>query len=168
MASEAISSSILLIGAVLGAAVLITAILPAIFSAGDTFGTVAHSADEQLKTDFKIINSYATTTSPLIAKVWMKNVGGTRLSIYDLQKSDVFFGQGNSITHYSYATGGTEKTFEYAVLKTTQNGYWEVGDTVELTLHLPAGTISSDSVVLYFSLSTPQSIRRTVTFSPTA
>jgi len=88
MASEAISSSIMIIGAVLGAAVLITAILPAIFSAGDTFGTVSSSAEQKLKTDFRIVNTYADADQVF---VWMKNVGSTRVSIYDLQNPMFFW-----------------------------------------------------------------------------
>ena len=90
MASEAISSSIMIIGAVLGAAVLISAILPAIFSAGDTFGTVSSSAEQKFRTDFRIVNTYAYDDSSDVATVWLKNVGTNRISIYDIRSSDVF------------------------------------------------------------------------------
>ncbi|MBP9009277.1 MAG: flagellin, partial [Methanospirillum sp.] len=100
MASEAISSSIMIIGAVLGAAVLITAILPAIFSAGDTFGTVSSSAEQKLKTDFRIVNTY--TAGGTTVQVWMKNVGNTRISVYDIKDSDVFLGIGSSYERYGY------------------------------------------------------------------
>jgi len=157
MASEAISSSILLIGAVLGAAVLITAILPAIFSAGDTFGTVSSSAENKMKTDFRIVNTFASTTE---AKVWMKNVGANQISIYDIRKADVFFGTSSSIDRYSY---GGSKAFDYQV-SDSSNGYWDIGETLEISI-----TLTSDpgTNVLSFTFALPNSVRRTTTFSKT-
>jgi flagellar protein FlaG len=125
MASEAISSSIMIIGAVLGAAVLITAILPAIFSAGDTFGTVSSSAEQKLRTDFRIVNTYAAEDQVF---VWMKNVGTVRVSIYDLQKSDVFLGIGSSnYKRYGWGTGADGTTFKYSG---DIGGFWGIGDTI--------------------------------------
>ncbi len=161
MAGEAISSSILLIGAAVGAAFLIAAILPAIFSAGDTFGTVAHSADEKMKTDFRIVNTFANNTA---IKVWMKNVGATRVSIYDIRKSDVYYGISTSIERYSYASGGsaTTKNFAYILGDTTDNGYWDIGETLEVII-VDLSIDSTDTLSFTFAL--PNSIRRSVTFS---
>lgn len=89
MASEAISSSILLIGSVVGAAFLITAILPAIFSTGDTFGTGASSSDSKINPDFRFVCTNAKY-NPDVMTLWLKNVGNNQISIYDIQKSDIF------------------------------------------------------------------------------
>nr|WP_319540092.1 hypothetical protein [uncultured Methanospirillum sp.] len=161
MAGEAISSSILLIGAAVGAAFLIAAILPAIFSAGDTFGTVAHSADEKMKTDFRIVNTFASANT---IKVWMKNVGATQLSIYDVRKSDVYYGTSTSIERYSYGAGGSATTnnFDYDLGDATDNGYWDIGETLEVTI-TDLSILSTDT--LSFTFATPNSIRRSVTFS---
>jgi archaeal flagellar protein FlaG len=161
MAGEAISSSILLIGAAVGAAFLIAAILPAIFTAGDTFGTVAHSADEKMKTDFRIVNTFANDTA---VKVWMKNVGATRPSIYDIQKSDVYYGTSTSIERYSYGSGGhaATKNFDYLLGDATNNGYWDIGETLEITI---VGLSVSSTDPLSFTFATPNSIRRSVSFS---
>jgi len=156
MASEAISSSIMIIGAVLGAAVLITAILPAIFSAGDTFGTVSSSAEQKLKTDFRIVNTYAIDNSPDVVKVWLKNVGANRISVSEIQNSDVFFGVNNQVSQKSYSSG-----FTYS-LKGTADGYWDIGETLEITIVTPS--ISSGNQI-YFSFALPNSVRRTTTFS---
>jgi len=157
MSGEVISSSILLIGAAVGAAFLIAAILPAIFSAGDTFGTVAHTAEKKMQTDFRIINSYAST-SPNVT-VWMKNVGANRLSMYDIQKSDVFYGINSAqISDLSYPDG-----FGYALTDSTNNGYWDIGETLQVSVKNP-GAISDGSQV-YFSFTTPNGVRRTTTFS---
>ncbi|MDD1729528.1 MAG: flagellin [Methanospirillum sp.] len=156
MSGEAISSSILLIGAAVGAAFLIAAILPAIFSAGDTFGTVAHSADSKMKTDFRIVNTYAST-SPNVT-VWMKNVGANRLSIYDIQKSDIFYTKNTGqVTSLTYPDG-----FGYALTDSSNNGYWDIGETLQVSVKSPTIT---DGDQIYFSFTTPNGVRRTTTFS---
>lgn len=165
MASEAISSAILIIGAVLGAAVLVTAILPAIFSAGDTFGTVSSSAEQKLRTDFRIVNTYTAGVTEV--QVWMKNVGSNRISTYDLQKSDVFIGIGNEYKRYGYdgATSPAAGTFKYTL--DPSDGYWDVGDTVEIIVTDVdiTGDIGTQPVMFTFTL--PNSVRRTTTFSET-
>ena len=157
MASEAISSSIMIIGAVLGAAVLITAILPAIFSAGETFGTVSSSAEHKLKTDFRIVNTYATESKVL---VWMKNVGSVHISIYDLRKSDVFLGIGSSnYKWYSWGVGNDGNTFKYSG---DNGGYWNIGETLEIEIgELSIGELDQ----LSFTFTLPNSIKRSVVFS---
>ena len=157
MSGEAISSSILLIGAAVGAAFLIAAILPAIFSAGDTFGTVAHSADSKMKTDFRIVNTYAST-SPNVT-VWLKNVGANRLSTYDIQNSDVFYGKGTeAVELLKYSNG-----FGFVLTDSANNGYWDIGETLQVSVQNP-GTIS-DETQIYFSFTTPNGVRRTTAFS---
>lgn len=159
MASEAISSSIMIIGAVLGAAVLITAILPAIFSAGDTFGTVSSSAEQKLRTDFRIVNTYvrddgATDT----VRIWMKNVGNTQISIYDLRKSDVFLGIGSVYERYGWGDG-TSGTFGFTG---DNGGYWQIGETLEVFIE---GLTIDDIDQLSYTFTLPNSIRRSIYFS---
>ena len=159
MASEAISSSIMIIGAVLGAAVLITAILPAIFSAGDTFGTVSSSAEQKLKTDFRIVNTHAGADS---IQVWMKNVGSTRISIYDIQKSDVFLGIGPSnYDRYGWGSGTDGRTFSFSG---DSGGYWNIGETLEVAISGFDPDIGADEQ-LSFTYTLPNSIRRSTSFS---
>jgi len=163
MASEAISSAILIIGAVIGAAFMVTAILPAIFSAGDTFGTVSHAEEEKLKTDFRIVNTYTAGGTSKTVQVWMKNVGSNRISIYDLQKADVYLGIDTMYQKYEYDAGGTTGTFLYIL--NPADGYWDIGDTVEIKVTDTDKEIQDYSVLFTFSL--PNSIRRSTTFSKT-
>ena len=160
MASEAISSSIMIIGAVLGAAVLITAILPAIFSAGDTFGTVSSSAEQKLRTDFRIVNTY--TSGGTTVHVWLKNVGNNRISIYDIQSSDVFIGYGSKYGRLGYNDNEAAGTFKYIL--DSDDGYWDIGETVEIFIkNTNMGEIGENTVTFTFTL--PNSVRRSVTFS---
>ncbi|MDX8550653.1 hypothetical protein KHC33_04680 [Methanospirillum sp. J.3.6.1-F.2.7.3] len=163
MASEAISSSIMIIGAVLGAAVLITAILPAIFSAGDTFGTVSSSAEQKLKTDFRIVNTY--TAGGTEVQVWMKNVGNNRISTYDIEISDVFLGIGSEYGRLGYDAGGAIGTFKCNPIPA--DGYWDVGETLEIFITNTGMDPITVNEVVSFTFTLPNSVRRSVTFSLT-
>lgn len=160
MSGEAISSSILLIGAAVGAAFLVVAILPVIFSAGDTFGTVSSTVDSKMRTDFQIINTYAVAGGPVDVLVWLKNTGSNRISLYDVQQSTVFYGRNNQVEAYSYKSGGGVGFFDVD----PSSGYWQIGGTLEITVH---DVTIADGDVLYFSLSLPNSVRRTTTFGIT-
>lgn len=163
MASEAISSSILLIGAIVGAAFLVTAILPAIFQAGDTFGTVSSAAESKMKTDFRIVNTYAhydIGNEIDYIQVWMKNVGANQISIYEVEKGDVFFGTSNSIVHY---TKSTIPPIEITESGTVDN-YWSIGETIEIKITFSPSSIAKSSL-LSFTFTLPNSVRRSTSFS---
>jgi len=89
MSSESIVTALFLISAVVAAGVLISAIFPAIYRTADTFGSVSHEADTKMRTDIKIVNTYADGTH---AKIWLKNVGSYRISTVELDESDIFIG----------------------------------------------------------------------------
>ena len=55
MSGETIASAILLITAVICAAILVVAIYPAVFTMVGTFGSASHAADQNIRTDFKIV-----------------------------------------------------------------------------------------------------------------
>jgi len=148
----------MIIGAVLGAAVLITAILPAIFSAGDTFGTVSSSAEQKLKTDFRIVNTYANASA---VQVWMKNVGNNRISVYDVRNADVFLGLSSSnYKRYGYGSGTDGNSFIDS--GTSIGEYWEIGETLEISI---LGISPASGIDFSFSFALPNSIRRTTTFT---
>jgi flagellar protein FlaG len=163
MGSEAISSSILLIGAVVGAAFLVTAILPAIFSAGDTFGTVSSTAEDKIRTDFRFINTYAKDNGvdPAVDEMilWLKNVGTNRISIYDVQKADIFITYSSSVESITYDGGSG-----FSILPLNLgNYYWDIGETMQITIESP--TYVTDGVVYTVTFALPNSIRRSTTFS---
>ncbi len=58
----AIESAILLIVAVICAAILAMAVYPAIFTMAGTFSSASHTADQNIRTDFKIVLATSDTT----------------------------------------------------------------------------------------------------------
>lgn len=169
MSSEAISAGIMITGAVIAAAFLVTAILPAIFTAGGTFGTVAHSTDNQIRTDFEIIRAFTSSkapegsTSPPV-DVWIKNTGQIRFNNAEIEIMDVFFGNYEGITRLTYTPGSlpVEGFFTFTV-EGSDSAYWGPGDT----LHIKTSRASTLGAPYYFALATPNGVQKTHVFGDT-
>lgn len=152
MSSETIVSALFLISAVIAAGVLISAIFPAIYRTADTFGSVSHEADTQMRTDIKIVNTYANGTH---AQVWLKNIGSYRVSILELDESDIFIG----------AVGDFERKSlqSYYTLEGTSNNFWDPGETMSITV--PSSKLPPSGSVVYFSIVLSNGVRRSDEFT---
>ena len=89
MSAETITTAIFLITAVVATAVLVNAIYPVIYTTAGTFQSSTHDADTRLRTDFKIVATFAKSPN---ADVYMKNIGSQRISQDDIDKADIFCG----------------------------------------------------------------------------
>ena len=159
MASESISSALFIIAGVIAATILISAVLPAIFSVGNTFSTVAGSTEDRMRTDFKIVNTFASSSTHQ-SEIWLKNVGPNPISDYELKRLDVFIGDDDSVKRVSYATSLTDDTYIYD----GTSGDWSIGETLHLTIQSPSEIHSSNQNV-YFSMVTPNGVRRSTRFT---
>jgi archaellum component FlaG (FlaF/FlaG flagellin family) len=166
MSSEAISAGIMIIGAVVAATFLVTAILPAIFTAGGTFGTVAHSADNQIRTDFEIVRAFTpgSGSSPPPVDIWIKNTGQTRFNRAEIASMDVFLGNGDGIVRLVYVDGYVDRypdvgDFSFNI---SDSAYWNPGDT----LHILTSRSDNPSFTppYYFALATPNGVHKTYVF----
>jgi flagellar protein FlaG len=153
MSGETIASAILLITAVVCAAVLIVAIYPAVFTMVGTFGSASHTADQNIRTDFKIV--LATNTSTY-ATIYMKNVGTVKIPAADIQHSSIFCGEEGNIQ----PTTPAEIKLNNVLLSDTS--YWNPGDTLSILVPLPT---PSPNDVLYFQFVLPNGVSQSVTFS---
>ena len=166
MSSEAITSALFIIGGVVAASVLLSAIFPVIFNTGQTFGTVAHSADEQIRTDFAIVNTFskwdANVADNQYAQVWLKNTGSNAISSYELEKSDVFVGSETSITSLGYNAALPLESFTYTI--TGGDSTWNIGERVKLDIRSDYLDLDEGETV-YFSFVLPNSVRKTITFT---
>ncbi len=167
MASEAISSALFIIGGVVAASVLLSAIFPVIFNAGQTFGTVAHGADEKMRTDFAIVNTFSVE-SENTAQVWLKNTGVDTISRYELEKADVFIGSTSSITNLPYNNALPLESFTITMAGGGSDTVWNIGETVQLDIKSASIGSLTEGETVYFSFVLPNSVRRTVTFTKAA
>lgn len=163
MSGEVISTGIMIIGSVVASAFLITAILPAVFSAGGTFGTVTRNADDQMRTDFEIVRAFTPNLggSILSVDVWIKNTGQTRFHHGEVASMDVFFGNDGELIRLVY-TDQTPDTSSFSFSIEGQNNpdYWNPGDT----LHIKTFRASSLASPYHFALVTPNGVSKSHIF----
>jgi len=162
MSSESFTTAIFLITAVIAAAVLVNAFFPIIYSATTTFTSTSHIADERLRTDIKIVNSYASGASH-IAKIWIKNVGTTRIADTKLNKSDVYIGAPGDF-EFAILGGSGSPEWEYDILDIDPaNGCWDQGETLCITAGSTLIPVTGEDV--YFQFVLPSGIVCTTTFT---
>ena len=149
MSSETIVTALFLIAAVVAAGVLINAVFPIISRTTETFGSVAHSTDDQIRTDIKIVNYFANQT---IARIWLKNVGSSRISTNELDESDVFIGEVGSFTRSSLK----------GYYGTDIGSWWDPGET--LTITLTTGTSIPTGNMTYFAIVLSNGVKRSIEF----
>ncbi|HTY14552.1 MAG TPA: flagellin [Methanoregulaceae archaeon] len=153
MSSETIVSALFLISAVVAAGVLINSVFPIISRTTETFGSVSHSTDTQMRTDIKIINTYANTTSG--ATIWLKNVGSSRIPSSDLDQSDIFIGTPGDFERFSLAN-------HYTILESANN-FWDPGETLQITIM--SGKIPGAGNTAYFGIVLPNGVKRDIEFT---
>lgn len=158
MSSETITTAILLIGAVIAAGVLVNAIFPIIYTISDTASSASHAADDRLRTDFKIINTFATAGGQ-DAKIWLKNVGSSRISAAELNSADIFIGVPGNFDRVSRGTGWQCTILDGAV------DYWLPGETVRIDIEDNALLPDTKGDTVYFQVVLPGGAARTKEFT---
>jgi flagellar protein FlaG len=132
MSSETIVTAIFLITAVVAAGILTSQIFPAIYTMSGSVTTSTHAADQSMRTDLTIVNTFALNNTDQ-AEVWIKNTGSTRLSLADLNLSSVFVGNPGKIGAIPKGDpSGPADAWDYGFVDDTSNGYWVPMETLRL------------------------------------
>ncbi|GAB7015958.1 flagellin [Methanogenium cariaci] len=136
MSSETFTTAIFLITAIVAAAILVNAFFPVIYSATSTFTESSQNTDERLRTDIKIVNAHTVSNGD--SKIWIKNIGSTRIADTEISSSDIYFGIPTDFTYMVYTTEEAppkgQWTFTIREDAGTPNEYWDSGETLEITL----------------------------------
>lgn len=156
MSSETIVTALFLIAAVVAAGVLINAVFPIISRTTETFGSVAHSTDEQIRTDIKIVNQYASGTQ---SQIWLKNIGTSRIPKADFDNSDIFFGQ----------VGKFGKEIDASVVSLGTNPtWWNPGETLSVNIEYDSSSNKDNwptsGNMTYFAIVLPNGVKRSIEF----
>jgi flagellar protein FlaG len=163
MSSDTFTTAIFLIASVLAAAVLVNAFFPVIYSATSTFTKSSHNADERLRTDVKIINTFSGAGSQE-AKIWIKNIGSTHIPAANIGNADIFVGAPNDFELVSYVSGEPgNHQWNYTILEDT-NQYWDEGETICVEINSDKIPSASTDVV-YFQIVLPSGVLRTIEFT---
>jgi flagellar protein FlaG len=173
LASETFVSAMMLITAVVASAILITAVFPIVWNMVSTFSSASHETDTRMRTDFKIVTTYAcgtggVTCSPqYVSKVWIKNIGTNRIGWAEVNQSDVFIGL---VGNFDRATldltiwpPSNDKTWAYRIADTNGNGFWDTGETLEVDAYSSSFIASGQSV--YFQFVHPNGVWRSSEFT---
>lgn len=162
MSSDSFTTAIFLIAAIVAAAVLVNAFFPIIYTASSTFTKSSTTADERLRTDFRIVNTYASASGQN-ARIWMKNTGSIKIADMDIEKSDVFFGEPGDFDRLSLNTEGPSgNDWNYAILDDT-NEYWDAGETVRIDIE--SSNIPAEGDIVYFEFVLPAGVKRSIEFT---
>jgi flagellar protein FlaG len=137
MSSETIVTAIFLITAIVAAGVLTTQIFPAIYTMSSTFTSSSQKADQQMRTDIVVVNTFAGTVAANEAQIWLKNTGTSRIYMNDLNMSTLFIGAPGDFATMSKddlqpsppALGG----WSYEILDNA-NAYWDQGETLHIAV----------------------------------
>lgn len=161
MSSEAITTAMFLIAAVISAGVLINAVFPVIYSLSGTISSSSHAVDERLSTDIRIVATYASSGSDT-ARIWIKNVGTGRVAMTEIDKADVFLGAEGDFIRLTHSASLSDGTWNYTILEDT-NGQWDPGET--LYIEGTTSKIPGRGDVVYFQFVLPTGIYRSTTFT---
>ncbi|MCE5338199.1 MAG: flagellin [Methanomicrobiaceae archaeon] len=166
MSSEAFTTAMFLIAAIVSAGVLINAVFPVIYTLAGTISSSSHQVDERLSNDVKIVTTYASGGSKE-ARIWLKNVGTSRISPSDIGKADVFLGAPGNFTRLGLilppGTPGPNQ-WTYEILEDTQkNNNWDPGETLYIRGYSDAIPGTGEVVYIQFVLST--GLSRSTTFT---
>jgi len=161
VASDTITTAMFLIAAVIAAAILLNAVFPVIYTMAGTFSQSSREADSRIRTDFKIINTYAKSGT---AQIWMKNIGNNRIAYADINQSDVFIGvPGNFETVPKKVGSLGGNGWNYEVVSDT-NTYWDSAETLHMTVASAKIPTSVGSVV-YFQFVSVNGVVRSTEFT---
>lgn len=166
MSSEAFTTAMFLIAAIIAAGVLINAVFPVIYTLAGTISSSSHTVDERLSNDVKIVTTYASGGTK-DAEIWLKNVGTARISLSDIGKADVFLGAPGNFIRLGLVVSPPdtlENQWTYAILEGTQkNNYWDPGETLYIRAH--SGRIPGEGEVVYVQFVLSTGLSRSTTFT---
>jgi len=137
MSSETIVTAIFLITAVVAAGILTSQVFPAIFTMSGTVSSSTRAAEQTLRTDITIVNTFANTSQ--YAQVWLKNTGTTRMKPSDLNMSSIFIGDPGDIGTVPRGDLSGD-SWDYEILEDA-NTYWDPMETLHVTaksMRIPA------------------------------
>lgn len=161
MSSDTFTTALFLIASIVAAAVLINAVFPVIYTMTGTFSSSSHEADQRLRTDFKIINTYAGTSG---TDIWIKNLGTNRISSAEINQSSVFIGAPGDFESIAKKTGDLGGNgWDYVILDDT-NAYWDQAETLHISVESDKIPTSNGEVV-YFQFVSGKGVARSIEFT---
>jgi flagellar protein FlaG len=171
LAADTFVTALLLITAVISAGILINAVYPVVWNMAGTFSTASHETDTRMRTDFKIVGTYAASDPATggLAKIWMKNTGTTTIGKSEIEKSDVFIGLTTDFdrAHFmlaEYLVPSTNLDWSYTLYDESGNQKWDPGETLEIRAFRDKNQFDIPGRDVYFQFVLPNGVWRSTEF----
>lgn len=163
MSSETFTTAMFLITSIIAAGVLINAVFPVVYQMAGTFLSSSHQSDERMRTDIKIVNTFMNEAGD--TQIWIKNVGVARMPYADIPKSDLFLGKVGDFDRLECNSAIGLNQWYYETAGGDTNGYWDPGETLEITAKTDNGGPFSRSMPVYVQFVLPSGVWRTLEFT---
>jgi archaeal flagellar protein FlaG len=128
MASEVISSALLMIATIIAAVALINAVFPSIYGMSGSITTMTNNVDDRMKSDIKFI--YETTDQSNNLTAWIKNTGQTQIIPASFNDTDVFYGDANGVMKRAILNSTSAPGWTYNIENDNGNGRLDPGETL--------------------------------------
>jgi flagellar protein FlaG len=132
MASEVISSALLMIATIIAAIALINVVFPSIYGMSGSISMMTDNVNDRMKSDFKII--YETTDESYNLTAWLKNTGETQLILSRFNSTDVFYGDINGLMKRALLNSTSGPSWTYTIENDNGNGRWDPGETLKISI----------------------------------
>jgi flagellar protein FlaG len=139
MAKEVVTTSILMIAAVVAATVAITVMMPAVRDLANSYVSVSGKLNDRIETDAEIIFIKASSGTGTTVDIWMKNLGKT-INIDLLSRGDIFLYNQSFYRHIS--------SFSVSIENGDADSYWERGETARISFSIE-DQLSGEYTVVY-------------------
>ncbi|MCS7118763.1 MAG: hypothetical protein RMH75_04470 [Archaeoglobaceae archaeon] len=138
MAKEVVTTSILMIAAVVAVTVAITVMMPAIRDLAHSYTSVSGKLSDRIQTDAEIIFIRTFSESKGV-EFWIKNLGKS-LNVDLISRGDIFLYSEKSYWHIT--------NFSFSIENGDGDDYWEYGETVKVSFEVEE-TLSGQYTLTY-------------------
>lgn len=146
MTSVVFSEAFLTISAIAIAVVLTSTLLANIQDINNIQVALSNRMKDRIGISVKIVFA---STNDTIVYVWIKNTGIKPVPYDLIDDGDLYFGKIGSESYIEYGSQSTP-TWNYTIVNNLKNNsYWDIGETIQVTIYLDAPLPEGDYRVIY-------------------
>ncbi len=131
---EVITVSLLTISSVIGVIVLVNSIFPSVYQVSSSVSSVSTTLNEKIRTNIDIVFVIGDNATDTVS-LWVKNTGSSKISGKGIEMSDLFIYNTSIYKRIPYNTG-TRPYWIYTIENDDGDGYWDRGETINITAYL--------------------------------
>ncbi len=131
---EVITISLLTISSVIGVIVLVNSIFPSVYQVSASVSSISATLNEKIRTNIDIIFVIGDNSTNTVS-LWIKNTGSSKISGKSIEMSDLFIYNTSIYKRIPYNTG-TRPYWIYTIENDDGDGYWDRGETINVTAYL--------------------------------